>query len=65
MQKWEYLFVVCESLFGIWRPRYFNDKEIRDWKDAPEMSIYSNELGEKGWELVNVVWSFSDYPLST
>lgn len=57
-QQWEYLFIVAEAVgsYGeeIWRPRWMNGREIEDWKRAPGLHQYANQLGSEGWELVQV-----------
>jgi hypothetical protein len=59
MQKWEYLFVLCE-VAGEWRARYVNGKEIHNWKNGPPIFDYANSVGEEGWELVNPVITTSE-----
>jgi hypothetical protein len=39
--------------YGGYRPRYVNGQELRDWKKAPPIHEYLNQLGEEGWELVS------------
>lgn len=55
MQKWEYLFVGCETHNNDWRPRYVNGQELRDWKRGSSISDFSNQIGAEGWELVNLM----------
>jgi hypothetical protein len=55
MQKWEYLFIVCGSHKGAWRPQYVNGQELRDWQNGSSAVEYSNKLGEEGWEMINLV----------
>ena len=56
MQKWEYTTLTLIS----------NEKQELEWTDAQEdnrsASERLNELGEEGWELVNVVQHASDKP---
>jgi hypothetical protein len=40
--------------YGGYRPRYVNGQELRDWKKAPPIHEYLNQLGEEGWELSGV-----------
>ena len=58
MQKWEYLFAVAEvhAAWGeeIWRPRWVNGEELREWKRGPTVQQFANQLGQEGWELVQV-----------
>ena len=53
LQKWEYLFVLCEDTKEAWRPRYVNGQELRDWKRGSSQHEFSNQMGEQGWELVS------------
>lgn len=50
MQKWEYMYVEVD--FGSDKPKRVNGQELRDWKKIPHISMFINELGEQGWELV-------------
>lgn len=54
MQKWEYLFVFAAitSNGGEFRPRFANDEELKDWQAGPTLYEYSNQLGNRGWELL-------------
>ena len=54
MHTWEYLFVVADYA-GEWRPRYVNAQELDNWKEQPNIAVYANQLGQQGWELINVV----------
>lgn len=56
MKKWEYLFLTAEKLNKIWRPRFVNGKELKDWDTGSNLYDYCNSLGGKGWELVTVNW---------
>ena len=58
--KWEYLFVVCEHLRGDWRPQFVNGQELNNWQHGPTIYEYSNQLGQQGWELVNLVTGHND-----
>lgn len=51
--KWEYMEVVFRD-YGGYRPRFVNGEEQGDWKRAPLIHYYLNQLGEEGWELVGV-----------
>ena len=50
MQKWEYLYVGVD--YNSDKPRYINGQELRDWKRQPHISVFMNQMGEQGWELV-------------
>ena len=57
MQIWEYKILVAEYPFNVMSLyiRYVDEKEIPDWKER-KWSIHQalNELGKKGWELIQV-----------
>jgi hypothetical protein len=53
LQPWEYMEVVFRD-YGGYRPRYVNGEEQVDWKQAPVIHEYLNQLGEQGWELAGV-----------
>lgn len=53
MQKWKYMFVVCHlNEQKQWTPHYINGQEVPDWFAGPPIHQASNDLGEKGWELI-------------
>lgn len=54
MHTWEYLFVVADYA-GEWRPHYVNAEPLPNWKELPNIAVYANQLGQQGWELINVV----------
>jgi hypothetical protein len=54
MTKWEYLFVTGEFANNEWVARYVNEKELPHWAEGPSIYATSNQLGEDGWELVNL-----------
>ena len=54
MHTWEYLFVVADYA-GEWRSRYVNAQQLDNWKEQPNITLYANQLGQQGWELINVV----------
>jgi hypothetical protein len=65
MNKWEYLFVVGEFSNGEWVARYINEKELTNWAKGPSIYVTSNELGDEGWEMVNLATaSRTDKPVS-
>jgi hypothetical protein len=57
MQKWEYKFIDCFYHNEEWYPAYENGQDIKNWKQGPSIAGYSNQLGEQGWELVNLATS--------
>ncbi len=59
MQKWEYVFAEAELSWGTWCVRYENGQEIANWKKMYP-SVYANEVGKRGWELVSVAFHDSD-----
>lgn len=55
MQKWKYMFVACNrNEEGEWLPHFINGKDVPNWFAGTPMYQTSNDLGEKGWELVGV-----------
>lgn len=52
-QTWEYMEVVFRD-YGGYRPRFVNGRELSNWKKAPLIYKYLNQLGEQGWELAAV-----------
>lgn len=56
MQKWEYMFVMCEhSGDNVFHPRFVNSKEIPNWQKGPDIATYSNQSGDQGWELIETL----------
>jgi hypothetical protein len=53
MRRWEYRFIMCH-FHEHWRPRWLDGEELSEWKDGPSMFEFSNQLGEKGWELISM-----------
>lgn len=51
---WEYRVVVCDYK-DMWRPRWVDGRELRDWGKGPLYSDYLKELGREGWELVGTL----------
>lgn len=54
MQKWEYLFVFCNVLNGSWVPFNVNGAPLPNWQSGPPIQSVSSQLGEEGWELINM-----------
>ncbi len=54
MQKWEYLFITAHFTGGEWRVRWMNHtQEVPNWKKGPPVSVFVNQMGNDGWELVD------------
>jgi len=60
MPKWEYLFVVADRIDETWFIRYENGFERINWKVSQPIEIYSNEIGQDGWELVSASYNGID-----
>lgn len=61
MQKWEYLNISLDWIFGHTRANiYSNGKKIVDDYE-PDVYKYLNKLGKEGWELVSVLKGDADY----
>ena len=59
MQKWEYLHLTiayADSSYGVGTVKYIDGREIQNWKQTGYLPNFLNELGEQGWELVEVIW---------
>jgi hypothetical protein len=52
--KWEYLIVSFHEQNG-WRARFVNGHELENWPQGPQLHHVLDQLGEDGWELINVV----------
>lgn len=52
-QQWEYMEVVFRD-YGGYRPRFVNGEEQLNWKQAPVIYEYLNQVGEQGWELAGI-----------
>ncbi len=52
--KWEYLIVSFHEQNG-WRARFVNGHELENWPQGPQLHHVLDQLGEEGWELINVV----------
>ena len=51
--QWEYLEVVFRDYRG-WKPMQENGRELGSWKTAPTIQDYLKQLGDAGWEMVNM-----------
>jgi hypothetical protein len=60
MTEWQYKFLTVaypESPEGIGVVKYIDGQEIPDWKKKSwRTTVALNELGKKGWELVDIIW---------
>ena len=65
MQKWEYKFIECINHFDEWYPAFEDGEEIKNWKTGDDITVFSNRLGDDGWEMVSsnysAVGTESDY----
>ena len=52
--RWEYLVVSFHDQNG-WRARFVNGHELENWTQGPQLHHVLDQLGEDGWELINVV----------
>ncbi len=52
--KWEYLVVSFHEQNG-WHARFINGRELENWQRGPQLHHVLDQLGEDGWELINVV----------
>jgi hypothetical protein len=52
--KWEYLVVSFHDQNG-WRARFVNGHELENWTQGPQLHHVLDQLGEDGWELINIV----------
>ena len=65
MQKWEYMYVLClRNEADEWTPKYINGKEVPNWFAGASIYQASNDLGEKGWELVSHAFVASPFPVA-
>jgi hypothetical protein len=51
MQRWEYLEVITANDNRI----LFIDGKETKWTSRPTLTLYLDELGEEGWELVGIM----------
>ncbi len=54
--EWEYLIVSFHEQNG-WHARFVNGHELDNWQRGPQLHDVLDQLGEDGWELINVVKS--------
>ncbi len=54
--RWEYLVVTFHEQTG-WHARFINGHELDNWQRGPQLHHVLDQLGEDGWELINVVRS--------
>ncbi len=54
--QWEYLVVSFHEQNG-WHARFINGHELENWQHGPQLHDVLDQLGEDGWELINVVKS--------
>ncbi len=54
--SWEYLVVSFHEQNG-WHARFINGHELENWQRGPQLHDVLDQLGEDGWELINVVKS--------
>jgi hypothetical protein len=54
--QWEYLVVSFHEQNG-WHARFINGHELDNWQRGPQLHDVLDQLGEDGWELINVVKS--------
>ncbi len=54
--QWEYLVVSFHEQNG-WHARFVNGHELENWQRGPQLHDVLDQLGEDGWELINVVKS--------
>ena len=53
---WEYLIISFHEQNG-WHARFVNGRELENWQRGPQLHDVLDQLGEDGWELINVVKS--------
>ena len=58
--NWEYLIVSFHEQNG-WHARFVNGRELENWQRGPQLHDVLDQLGEDGWELINVVKSDALY----
>ena len=54
--QWEYLVVSFHEQNG-WHARFINGHELENWQRGPQLHDVLDQLGEDGWELINIVKS--------
>ena len=58
--QWEYLIVSFHEQNG-WHARFINGHELDNWQRGPQLHDVLDQLGEDGWELINIVKSEALY----
>ena len=58
--QWEYLVVSFHEQNG-WHARFINGHELENWQRGPQLHDVLDQLGDDGWELINVVKSEALY----
>src|SRR5262245_20306285 len=58
--QWEYLILSYHEQNG-WHARFINRHELENWQRGPQLHDVLDQLGEDGWELINVVKSEALY----
>ena len=54
--SWEYLIVSFHEQNG-WHARFVNGHEMENWQRGPQLHDVLDQLGDDGWELINIVKS--------
>jgi hypothetical protein len=55
MTRWEYLFLtVARRGSGTWKVWQVNGEEVSGWQKGPSLYEYCNEMGEQGWEMIEL-----------
>jgi hypothetical protein len=52
--QWEYLVVSFHDQNG-WHARFINGHELENWQRGPQLHDVLDQLGDDGWELINIV----------
>ena len=52
MQQWEYTIVNVNYSDG-WKAKAVNGSEIPNWKNGAHISVFLNQRGVEGWELIS------------
>ena len=54
--QWEYLVVSFHEQNG-WHARFINGHALENWQRGPQLHDVLDQLGDDGWELINIVKS--------